>query len=483
MSGVVAFEDSRHDSLYTVLPGADWHVWPLVRWPLVTGAVDAELATHAPVHTGTPRIFDEIRSAAAGLAVGRGSLGRMPAHRRFLFVTGGVTVHPTPEGERNWLADAYLAAAPEESVLLTDAIRPRGRTRRTAFPATFTTSAALVGGELADRLPRGRRADVDAARRAVDDLVDAFEPFLPVPIPQEARGIAVQRLLRADRRHRTLRRVTERLDPDVVLMEDASYGSRSPSVEWMRRQGITVVEPQHGWIGGAHGAYNFGAAMWDDELRDSLPSELLLFGEFWGRDLAHPARPVIIGKPHLETAAAKIREKGQRSRRAIVVSSVYRRESMMDLTLRVRDVLPSDWTVAFRPHPSERATVEELYPRLAGAHRVEFDRIADVYESLGDARIVVGTASTVLYEALRFDVDVLVMQSPLTAMYAPADVFGPSISDDSQLSRAIASAVDGSRRTHAVNAASIWAPRASENAAAYLASAGARSDSTSATDG
>jgi hypothetical protein len=95
----------------------------------------------------------------------------------------------------------------------------------------------------------------------------------------------------------------------------------------------------------------------------------------------------------------------------------------------------------FRPHPSERATVSELYPELSKADRVEFDPILDVYQSLREVRAVFGHASTVLFEAVSFSCTTYVFDSSLADHMASHPAFGERITDDSSLARAVTKTV------------------------------------------
>src|SRR5690606_32438635 len=58
---------------------------------------------------------------------------------------------------------------------------------------------------------------------------------------------------------------------------------------------------------------------------------------------------------------------------------------------------------------------------------VELDQESDLYRSMATARVVVGYASTVLFEALAFGVRTLVIESGLSDMYTPREVFGDRI--------------------------------------------------------
>jgi hypothetical protein len=168
------------------------------------------------------------------------------------------------------------------------------------------------------------------------------------------------------------------------------------------------------------------------ELFATLPDELLTFGEFWSSSIEHPARVVAIGKPHMDTMRHDLIAFGERPRTVLIASSVSEPDAMSSFVIAVRDALPSEWTIVFRPHPSERSTQHERYARLVSASRIEFDSQTDVYESLKTCRAVIGVASTVLYEALAMGCHVFVRDSPYADFYLD-DVFGTPLRDPASL--------------------------------------------------
>ncbi|QEA29086.1 hypothetical protein FGL91_11270 [Microbacterium sp. CBA3102] len=221
--------------------------------------------------------------------------------------------------------------------------------------------------------------------------------------------------------------VIDRLDPHTVVLEDASYGHRGGLIQAMKKDGRHVAEPQHGWIGPSHAAYNYGSIFRHEGLHSQIPDELLLFGEYWGRSIQHPATLTTIGKPHLQRAMASAPPVADRENIALIASSITDPDATTSLILALRKKLPG-WRLRFRPHPSERATLADRYPSLIDVVGVEIDPHDDLYESLADCRAVVGVASTVLFEAASFGCDVLVRRSPFTEYYV-GELFGPAYDD------------------------------------------------------
>lgn len=464
---LVALEDESPDVLFETFPGTDIPVWPMLRWSLARATAEIELGTPDLTRPGSR--MQQLRTVLGRAIPNETSSSKIGRPAEHLFVVSGTTYAQTPTGRRNWLVGDHAEALGTRALVLQNAAIPTrsGLMDRPQFPSTFSFSDATFRIDLAARLRRPRRRDDVLLRQIINETGTRLGFDVE---PQRLQSIQQLMSYRWNRQGATLRefeRLLDRVDPRVVYLQTASYGDRSAVIRMMKDRGIVVAEHQHGWIGPAHAAYNFGAAMFTPELSRSLPDVLLTFGEFWSQSVRTPSKRVAIGKPHLESMNNTTASRAERPRQVLVVSGVAEPEEMSRFTLTVRDALPSEWKVLYRPHPSERATMTSRYPLLHGVPGIEFDVIPDVYESLGRSRGVFGTASTVLYEALALDCLVFVKNSPLAEMYVAEDIFGPRLTDDASIKRAVARIVadeptTGEGLSNELREA-VWKPHATSN--------------------
>lgn len=445
---LLAVEDGSAGVLFAPPDDSGLPLWPRVRMAFANALTASELGDVGVTATADPWAIR--RRLARAMLPSSLDVASLRGARPFLFLMGGSTVHQADGRQHNWLADPLLAGVDGRAHLLQ--WRP------------FAARPAFRGARSLD--PMMARVDWLAHRRKlpparlsrIDELVSAYAELFDGAIsPERLDGIrAVTRRAETLRPliHTEIERMLDRTRPSTVIMEDASYGERGSLIAVMKERGIRVVEPQHGWIGPSHAAYNFGAAMSDPRMSVQLPDELLTFGTFWSEGLRHPASFTTIGKPHLEEAASSAVPFEDRPNAFLVASSVAAPGESAAFVLALRDALPG-WTVLFRPHPSERGTFASRYPALVDAERVEIDMQGDVYETLAGVRAVAGTASTVLFEAARFGVHVFVRRSPYTDYYV-GDVFGRPL-DDADAPAAIASRV-GAPPAESLNIApeSLW---------------------------
>lgn len=419
-STLVALEDSGVPALFHTLPGSNEPIWPHLRMELAQAMSTAELGTESVSETVNSAIGAIVSHYARAFFPWQSRVPRS-ASPALCFLVGGTTIRRHGDIAQNWLVDPFARAVANSVV-----VQSRPLTARPDFASTWSLDAAFARLDVFHRLRPLREPPLDE----VTQVVAAVAPLLEVPISQpELDGIALRvsyRLSRVEATDRVFSRILDRVRPDIVVMEDASYGAYGNVIRLMKRRGIHVVEPQHGWIGPSHAAYNFGAAMGEPKLFETLPDSVLTFGEFWSTSIRHPGSVVAIGKPHMDAMRHDLPAYENRPRSVLIASSVSDPDAMSSFVLEVRDALPDDWTVVFRPHPSERSTQERRYPRLVGAHRILFDTETDVYESMRRSRAVVGVASTVLYEALAMGCHVFVRDSPYSDFYID-DVFGEPI--------------------------------------------------------
>lgn len=431
---LIALEDAGPDVLFEKLPDTGAHIWPLIRMDFAAATAEVELSSIAVPRTMTPakRLG---RLARAYLPHPLTTLRRAKS-ADICYIVGGVTVRHTLNGSENWLVDAFARQFPDSSLVVQDRPFLAGSHSGPRFRNTVSIDPLLARVDVATKFAPMSSAGQSALRRVIWSIADELDFPLDKERIARMEFAAIYRLSRARHVERQYRLLLDRVNPRVVVMEDASYGSKSTVISMLKDRGIAVLEPQHGWIGPSHGAYNFGAAMSNPELKRTLPNAVLTFGDFWGESIRHPADLISIGKPHMDEMTRDLPALNDRPKRIVIVSSVAEPDQMSDFTLTIRHGLDSTWKVLYRPHPSERASLGTRYPKLVGAAGVEFDVETDVYETMRSARAVVGVASTVLYEALAMGCHVFVKDSPFTALYID-EMFGEPVSGQSGVQRIV----------------------------------------------
>jgi hypothetical protein len=463
---LIALEEAAPDVLFECLPGTAHPLWPQVRSSFMLALQNLDYGSgdiEAPEPSRASVWVELVRAMLPSTWDARGLRHR----KRIVHLAGGRTIYRVSGRERNWLLGDYLDVAPDDSALIQWAPASGAPA---AFPVTRSFAPAVTRSAAYARLSRPRRA---STLDAIPGLVAEFARLLGgLVASSRVEAIAESAVYQeANRPHveREVLRVFDRLQPRVALFEDASYGPWSSLIAQLKARDVRVVEPQHGWIGPSHGAYNFGAAMWQPQMAVGLPDELLTFGDYWSAGLRTPYPHTSIGKPHLEASAAAATPWDERERDVLVVSSVVDPEGTSTFVAALAGALPEGWRVSFRPHPSERATLATRYPRLVTHARVAIDENADVYDSLRASRAVIGVASTVLFEALAFGCRVFARESP-TSDYYVGHLFGDRVHGVADIPRLVADLASPAVPLSPALVTSIWKPRAVENFTTWLES-------------
>lgn len=460
---LIDLEDAAPAVLDARIPGSPSPLWLQVRMQFATLLSENELGdATVPVTTSTARALGRL---ARSVLPDRADAALWRGKKDIVFVVGGTTVHQRNGRARNWLVGAYAEALPGASIIIQRRAlaSPLGRA---AFMPTRSLDPGVARAELGVALRRGRRSPVD---HQVRELITEFARLLGLSEDPRLPDLVTSAVWAERVRPRIAREFAHFLDhvrPRILLFEDASYGSEYATlVALARARGVIVAEPQHGWIGPAHPAYNYGAAMHRAHNSIALPEVLLTFGAYWGEDLSHPGAAVPIGKPHLEERVVSAPELHSRAREVLIVSSVAQAEVTMQFVRDLRIALPSDWSIRFRPHPSERAVLVSRYPGLFGIPGVILDERADVYDSLSDCQVVVGVASTVLFEAAALGCRVFVRDSPYVP-YVVGGLFGEPLRVEDGIDRilnALREDLPAREGRPAVEVTSLWRPKAVAN--------------------
>lgn len=431
---LIDLEDAAPTILDERLPGAIVPFWIQVRMQFTTLLSEDELGD-ATIPT-TVSLSQVLRRLAFSYLPSRNDAVRSRDQREIVHIVGGTTLHQREGRARNWLVGAYAEALPQRSLIvqrtsLKSALGPP------AFQPTYSLDPMFARAELRVALRRGIPSPNDARVR---ELVVELARLLGVNEDPRLAAI-IDSAVWAERNRPSVARefslFLDRVRPKVLLLEDASYGDLYATLVALAcARGVAVAEPQHGWIGPAHAAYNYGAAMHRPHNAVALPGTLLTFGEHWSSGLSYPGAIAAIGKAHLEERLLGAPDPALRPREVLVVSSV----AAADVTLRflgeLRRALPPEWALRFRPHPSERAVLSTRYAGIHDLGGVTVDNRADVFDSLAACRIVIGVASTVLFEAAAFGCRVFVRDSPYVPVVV-GDLFGAPLSGSADISRVV----------------------------------------------
>jgi hypothetical protein len=415
----------------------DMLLWPLARSRVLTHALQS------------PRPGGSVEVASPSIPIARrvrhleAALRRDPlrVRGRFDILIFGFTVGISMQRGGKWLdrINDYFALERAENTLVIDAsYRRTFREPRcpphVAFHDVIWARAALRG-----RIAGGASAgDVAAIQRFARFLREKL-PLAPTPASLAA---LTEHLTTLAARLRFLRdeymRLFDHTAPKILFLEDASYGNHAYILRWAKMAGIRTGEFQHGMIPATHPAYSYHERIRDSSLyRDYLPEFLLTYGEFWSRNTRTASKLVVLGNPHFETMRGAISDVAARSggRTIMIVSLPESADDLVALTSALSARVPACDKIIYRLHPHE-SPGDPRYGSLRGMPNVVISAGNDIYEVLRTTDVVVGTASTVLYEAAGVGLPVFVYSTQVARVGTPSG-FGRWFSEPRELLQAL----------------------------------------------
>jgi hypothetical protein len=184
-----------------------------------------------------------------------------------------------------------------------------------------------------------------------------------------------------------------------VALVVVGYG-RDTFIEACHKEGVPVVELQHGTIDRYHMGYNFPG----DREKTTSPDYLFSFGPFWTEDVSLPideSNVFQIGYQYLEQEYQQYAALEEREELVFISQGTVGRE-LSKVAGRVESKLDDGISVTYKLHPGEYDRWKTEYPWLAESGvRVVADEVP-LYKLLSRARVQIGVYSTALFEGLRF---------------------------------------------------------------------------------
>lgn len=207
----------------------------------------------------------------------------------------------------------------------------------------------------------------------------------------------------------------------LLILEDGHYGADAHVLAFAHDRGITTAEMQHGNIDPDHDAYNQGL-----RLRQSpswarqMPRHFLSYGQFWRSHIQIPGDTVVLGNPHFSQKQRAVAGLMGQAGGLVFICQAQVAASLVALARDVARVRP-DLPITFRLSPGAPAA-DPLYQPLSHLPGVTISLgdAGDLYPLLARARAVVGSSSTVLFEALGLGKAVFVQDGPDARQYMAA---------------------------------------------------------------
>ena len=206
------------------------------------------------------------------------------------------------------------------------------------------------------------------------------------------------------------RMLLRRARPKLTVIV-TSYGKET-FIESCKELDIPVAELQHGIIHRFHLGYNYAGP---HAKKVCFPDYLLLFGDFWKKDIEYPLAPErihVVGYPYLEDEARRYRTV-DRKEQVVFISGGHIGKPISEFAVAFQEAVGSGLDVVYKLHPGEYSRWRTEYPWLASSSiRVVEDDQTTLYQLLAESKVQVGVNSTAIYEGLAFGLQTVLLDLP-----------------------------------------------------------------------
>ena len=201
------------------------------------------------------------------------------------------------------------------------------------------------------------------------------------------------------------RKILRRTRPDVIILQCHYSETLYPLYKIAKEFSVPVIELQHGHVCN-HLAYNYFDT---SNMGKELPDYLFTYGDFWNKQIRLPigTKIISIGNPFLESMRTKYNEMAYE--KGIVFYSGKFSSDGRDLEKLAVNFCKKHrnegYKIYFKFHPGEASVWKDKYLLLADCEDIEIiEPNMNIYRLFSLAKHHISVMSTVLYEAVCFDV-------------------------------------------------------------------------------
>lgn len=205
-----------------------------------------------------------------------------------------------------------------------------------------------------------------------------------------------------------------KFSPKFIVIEDGNYGGGDKTVlVWVaNKMGIKTIEVQHGIF---DIAFSYGNKLLKNiDFPFFKTSIVLTMGEYWSNFCNIPSRVYTFGYPYLENIINQY--SSSNSEDIVFISQGPVTNFLKNIALELRNKIPN--RIIYRLHPNE---ILDNYAELS-KNNIEISKNGSVYELINNAKLIIGSYSTVLLEAIMFDKQVLIHDNIYSDEFIPKEV-------------------------------------------------------------
>ncbi len=206
----------------------------------------------------------------------------------------------------------------------------------------------------------------------------------------------------------------KKTNPKFIIVEDGNYGGGDKTtLLWCANKlNIKSIEVQHGVF---DLAYKYGAELVNSKDFSLYKTSLLLtMGSYWTDYSKVPSRVYQIGYPYLEEKKDNVSI--QTGNSILFISQGLITSQLKKIAIQLAD--QTNYKIIYRLHPNEDINDYLDFQKFD----IELSNSGDIYELIAECKAVVGSYSTVLFEALLFDKKIFIHNNKFSNEYIPKNL-------------------------------------------------------------
>jgi len=216
-------------------------------------------------------------------------------------------------------------------------------------------------------------------------------------------------------------KILKKIDPKIVFLNTAHYGSESYIIKWAKDKGIKTAEFQHGIISKFHPAYNYGEAIMNsEEYKKYTPDYFLTYGKYWNEQIKIPNKTYVIGNPHFHESIKRYKDVKEEKNTIMIVSQWTLTKYFVEIAENLAIEFPNK-KIIFKLHPGEISFIDR-YISLNKYKNIEIKKDGDIYELLAKYENIVACYSTTVFEALAFNKNIYILDNDYSKNNIPKNI-------------------------------------------------------------
>lgn len=399
-------------------------LWPLVRQEVIQWVISEQVYKTASLINLSPQVQSRTKAISALLKAEWHNMTSSPKSSPIILMATGAGLI-TKNGQLfNRLSDYFAFTNHANTLVIEDLFNwnwPVNRSNNKVFYHTPIQVKMSIHSNL-----KVTQNHLSLAKQLVDTFAFNLKRVLGIMLPDGIYKLLQRRVSKKIAilpiRKQFYQKLFGKLQPTLLLKEEACYGHSGVINHTAKEMGIYVAEYQHGAINAGHDAYNHAAKLITDrDYQALLPNALLSYGEWWHQYINLPVEKIVIGNPHRSDRLTETPTGKTDKNEILVLGDGIETSMYLDLAHFLSKNLQA-FKVVFRPHPLERQKLAEILSST-NLDKLGIDTRLDIYDSFRNAHVVINEVSTGLFEAVGLVDRVLIWDTPKSRFYFPHHPF------------------------------------------------------------